>query len=246
MDRIPRLASELFRVNVASAVALAVTMVAFLPSMSSLVRRLDEYESAREWLRVYFGELTVPIVLVFWVIFAIVHIVLTHRAFSRMTPIDLRRVAAVQVRSRGRWWRAMVGDVSAESWTVQGALVAAVGVLAIAQTDQFRSSTWMLLLGLASVAGSWALMIYAYATRYMRLDVGRRVLEFDLLSEPRYRDYLTLSVLTSTMQGAGVRCRTSESWSVMRTHSMLAFAFNTVIVAMTVSLLVGGLGSIGI
>ncbi|MGC5628540.1 DUF1345 domain-containing protein [Georgenia sp. Z1344] len=242
MDRTPRLASEVFRGNAAGGVALVLTLLAFVPIMISRVAEVDEYATTAEWLRDYFLSLTMPIFLMYWVLFAATHVFFTHRVFTRMSARDLRRFAAVQRRAGRSWWRSVLGESSAESWTVQGGLVAAIGVLTIAQTDQFRTSIWMILLGFAAVAGSWALMVYAYATRYMRLDSGG-ALEFDLLSEPGYRDYLTMSVLTSTMQGSGVRCRTSGAWSVMRTHSMLAFAFNTVIVAMTVSLLVGGFGS---
>ncbi|MGO1172894.1 MAG: DUF1345 domain-containing protein [Actinomycetaceae bacterium] len=144
----------------------------------------------------------------FCVLFAVTHIVMAHRVFPRMQPADLRRAALSQRRHRGPWWRSLFGEVSAETWTVQGALMA-----------------------------------YAYVTRYGHLDVEHGALGLDLPAAPRYRDYLTMSVLTSTMTGSGVRCRTSEAWSAMRTHSILAFAFNTVIVAMTISLLVGGLGT---
>lgn len=243
MDRPPRLVGEIYRMNVASAVALVVTMVAFAPAMVARTSDIDQFASFRDWWGDYLGDLFVPLFLVFWVLFSAVHVALTHRVFARMTPSELRRAAGAQRQVKRSWWRSLLGDVSAESWTIQGALVAAVGVLAIAQTDQFRGSVWMLLLGLAASAGSWTLMVFQFAIRYLRIDVGRAALEFDLLGEPRFQDYLTLSVLTSTMSGSGVRCRTSTSWTAMRTHSLLAFAFNTVIVAMTVSLLVGSFGA---
>ena len=211
----------------------------FVPTMIARVEQVDQYPTLRDWFRDYLGDLFLPIFLVFWVVFAAVHVLLTHLVFSRMLPAQLRGVARAQDRGRTSWWRSMLGDVSAESWAVQGALVAAAGVLAIAQTDQFRSSVWMLLLGVAASAGSWVLMAYQYAIRYMRMDAGRDALDFDLLGEPRFQDYLTLSVLTSTMSGSGVRFRTSQGWTVARTHSIIAFAFNTVIIAMIVSLLLG-------
>jgi uncharacterized membrane protein len=125
---------------------------------------------------------------------------------------------------------------------VQGALLASLLVLTIAQTECARESGWILLLGLAAVAGSWALMVYSFAIRYVRLDATGARFGFDLDGEPRFRDYLTMSVLTSTLAGANVRCRTSEAWSALRTHSLPAFVFNTIIVAMTISLLMGGIG----
>ncbi|WP_254668911.1 DUF1345 domain-containing protein [Brevibacterium sp. CS2] len=57
-----------------------------------------------------------------------------------------------------------------------------------------------------------------------------------------FGDHLTMAFTMSTMASTlGARIRTRTGWRAAREHTALAFVFNTVIVAMTVSLLFGGL-----
>ncbi|MGO1563071.1 MAG: DUF1345 domain-containing protein [Actinomycetaceae bacterium] len=227
------------RVNVSLAAGLlgsvAVGVVHFLAGGAEFKRSLGGLGEA-------FVDSSLVVVLAFWIVFAFTHVALTHSVYSRMTVPELRRHAAREERRRRTWWRSLLGDNSAETWAVQGALLASLHLLTIAQTQRARESGRIRLLGLAAVAGSWALMVYSFAIRYVRLDATGARLGFDLDGEPRFGDYLTMSVLTSTLVGANVRCRTSEAWSALRTHSLLAFVFNTIIVAMTISLLMGGIG----
>jgi uncharacterized membrane protein len=65
----------------------------------------------------------------------------------------------------------------------------------------------------------------------------------ELEGEPPFADYLTLAVLMSaTAATVSAQIRSREAWSLVRVHVLLAFTFNSVVVAMMVSLLFGGLG----
>lgn len=92
-------------------------------------------------------------------------------------------------------------------------------------------------------------MVYAFALQYLRLDAGRRAdgerhLVVDVEGDPQFGDYLTLAVLLSAMAATvSGHLRSRAAWTLARTHVLLAFAFNSVVVAMMVSLLFGGLGS---
>lgn len=64
----------------------------------------------------------------------------------------------------------------------------------------------------------------------------------ELPGAPRFADYLTLAVLLSTMAATvSARVRSRKAWTLVRINVVFAFAFNSVIVAMMVSLLFGGL-----
>lgn len=70
---------------------------------------------------------------------------------------------------------------------------------------------------------------------------GRAWLELE--GDPRFTDYLTLAILLSAMAATvSAQIRSREAWGVVRAHVVLAFTFNSVVVAMMVSLLFGGLG----
>lgn len=183
----------------------------------------------------------IPTYLVFWNAFALVYGWITHRVYGRMDVRTLQRVSADQHRRTSSWALRLLGVASAESWTVAGAMLSALFTISIAQTPSFRESPLTIALGLGALASSWALMVYSYAQRYARLAAVGHRFDFPIDEEPRFGDYLTMSILTTTLIGSGVRPHDSAAWSTMRTHVLLAFAFNTVIVAMTVSLLFGGL-----
>ena len=98
----------------------------------------------------------------------------------------------------------------------------------------FSDRLWLPLLGLLTVAGSWGLMVYAFAEKY--LDLHLRGEHIDLPdAAPEFGDFLSHSVAVSTM--SGVRSDSRVTRSAVRSHTLVAFGFNTVIVAMTVSLL---------
>ncbi|GAA2006615.1 hypothetical protein [Brevibacterium samyangense] len=166
----------------------------------------------RDWVQATAGTTWVPFLLVFSALFGAVYVGFTALAFGRLDHAELLRVAELSApRSRMvRWF----GYGGASSWTISGAVFAAVLSVTIAQNPTFHGSMFYVLLGLAAVATSWAVMVCSYA----------------------------LSVLVSAMAAmSGMAVRGRRGLRVVREHVVLAFAFNAVIVAMTVSVLFGGL-----
>jgi len=188
--------------------------------------------------------------LLIWPAFAAIYLLWTHRAYSRPGP----RALAVQVERerayQGKWWSALLGYGGASSWTLMAA-IGAVGVtVLIAQDASYRGNLLYVALGLLCVAGSWALMVYAFALQYMRLgsssDREHPHIVLGIDGDIRFADYLTLAVLLSTMAATvSADIRSREAWGLVRTNVLFAFTFNSVIVAMVVSLLLGGLVSPG-
>lgn len=209
----------------------------------------------------------VSIFIVFWPLFGTVYLVWTHLAYRNADTVALRVASRRERATRRRWWHKFVGYGGATDWTTAGAMVA-VGLtiaIAIAQDPTFRDQTIFVVLGLATVAASWALMVYSFALEYLRLDATpeaaqqgetesgaapaaevrpprRSEIVFPFPEEPRFGDYLTLAVLMSTMAAtASAEITSRRGWRVARTNVVLAFSFNSVIVAMMVSVLFGGL-----
>nr|WP_232483291.1 DUF1345 domain-containing protein [Brevibacterium yomogidense] len=179
--------------------------------------------------------------MVFWVLFSSLYCVVTHWAYVRLDSARLHAVCAAQHRAPVRWWHSALGSSSAESWTMSAATVAACLTILIATTGMLRDSVLMILLGFGTVAGSWAMMVYSFALRYARIRASGQRMDIPVEDAPVFGDFLAQSIFVSTMIGGYALLHTREAWTAQRSHTVLAFAFNTVIVAMSVTLLFGGI-----
>ncbi|RMI02076.1 DUF1345 domain-containing protein [Cellulomonas triticagri] len=190
---------------------------------------------------------TVPYFLVTWPVFVLIYLAWTHVAYARRGPRALESSTRRERTLSRRWWNWLLGYGGAANWTLLAALAAVLVTVAVAQDPGYREDWRYIVLGLICVASSWAAMVYAFALQYLRLDAGvaeeQRAVRMEAEGDPRFDDYLTLAVLLSTMAATvSARVRTREGWGLVRLNVLFAFAFNSVIVAMMVSLLFGGLG----
>ncbi|MEY8565747.1 DUF1345 domain-containing protein [Corynebacteriaceae bacterium 7-707] len=229
--------SDLFRANV-STLAATVTAVAAVA-----VAVLTADTPPGEWA----VPLSVTFFLVYWLTFTLTYLCWTHRVYADAEMTSVRAVAARDSRTRRSWVGRLSGLTGPTDWTTAAAVMAVMVTVGIALTPGAKENPVVILCGLAAVAGSWALMVYSFALDYMHVtvlqDPGETPhLTFDFDDEPRFPDYLTFSVTVSTMAFSSPAEATSRRmWRKIRSHVVLAFIFNTVIVAMMVSLLFGGL-----
>ncbi len=192
--------------------------------------------------------------LIFWPIFSVTYVAWTHVSYSRRSREELRTASVRESSAKRRWYLIAVGFGGPADWTISAALFAVGVTVAIAVTPGLKTSAMVVVFGLLTVACSWAMMVYAFALDYLHLDlahertnpVGAAVrphIDFDFDEEPQFSDYLTFAVMVATMAVAVPgRISSRAAWRTMRTNVILAFVFNTVIVAMTVSILFGGIG----
>lgn len=226
-----RYVSDFLRANVSMGIAVAAG-VAVLFSLP---------DSGREFA----GEQS-PLLLGFlvaWPVFVGVYLAWTHIAYSRQGPRGMRSAAQREARSLRSFWRRLFGHGGASTWTMTGAFVAVGVTIYLAQTPEFRGNGVLVALGLLCVSCSWALMVYAFALEYLRLSVsdGEHI-ALEVSEQPIFADFLTFAVLVSAMAATvSARVTSRRAWTLVRLNVLFAFAFNSVIVAMMVSLLFGGL-----
>lgn len=239
---IPIRYSDSLRMYVASGVGVIVALVVLFPAMDAQVDRIGEFDSYASWLRSYLTTVAVEFYIFFWVAFSACYLIHTHLAYRGTPPPRLRAVAAAQLESeRSSRLLRIMGMTGAANWSVSAAVVAVVLTVAIATSDTMGDDPRYIILGFATVAVSWLMMVYTYALRYMRLHASGERIDFEVEEELEFGEYLTMAVQISTMaatMGASIRSR--AVWRAVREHTLLGFVFNTVIVAMTVSLLFGG------
>ena len=188
-------------------------------------------------------EKLIALFLVAWPVFSFVYLLWTHAGLQELSQTELIVHAKWAIARNRIWWRRYLGNGGAVSWAILAAYVAIVLNIYLVTMGSDENLGITVVLGLANVVASWAVMVYSFALEYMRLDLsgggsaGERQLEFDM-DEPRsFSDYLTFSVLSSTMTAAlPGRAVTRAGWRLVRSNVIVAFAFNSVVVATLVSM----------
>lgn len=217
---------------ISTSIGAGLVAIALMSGEVSLVERDGQFEAV------------VVFYLTSWPMFAVIYLAWTHLTYARRGARALGTTSRRERALKRRWWSLLFGYGGASSWTLTGASITIFITLLIAQNPEYRSSVFHVALGLLCVASSWALMVYAFALEFLRMNAAgdRGHIELETGDDMLFGDYLTLTVLLSTMAAtvsAGIRSR--EAWLLVRTNVLFAFVFNSVIVAMVVSLLLGGL-----
>ncbi|PPG48645.1 hypothetical protein C5C41_16685 [Rathayibacter sp. AY1E9] len=163
----------------------------------------------------------------------------------------LRSAAEEEARGERRLLPRMLGATGATSTTLSAAVpaivitVAIAVTVAIAQRTEFRSEPPSIAAALLAVASSRVLMVFSVAQACLRLESRsprRSQGRFAFEEAPHFSDDATLALLLSTtVATVSAEIRSREGWRLVRANVVIAFAFDSVVIAMTVSLLFGGL-----
>lgn len=193
----------------------------------------------------------ITVYLLYWIVYVVVFGAWTVYTLSRLDPSELRAYAIAERAAAQRKWVKMLAIKGAANLSILGAIVAMAAAILMTRIDIFREDWRWLVVGGVTVALSWVFMIVAYAAGYLELDYTRRaeddkpLLEFDYLEEePRYVDYLNVAVMVSTMSASlPATPRGRAAWKEIRYNTLIAFTFNTMIIAMVISVLSTSLSS---
>jgi uncharacterized membrane protein len=115
-----------------------------------------------------------------------------------------------------------------------------LAVIAAAAISELRENPLVIGLAVLVVASSWLLIVAVYAVHYAREDVQLGGLTFaGDEEEAEFSDYVYLAVQVSTsFTGSGVHVASRAMRREVTVHSVIAFVFNTVTIALLVSLLI--------
>ena len=170
---------------------------------------------------------------------ASLYVGLTWFAFRGLDGEELRRLAVSSApgTQTQRWMRWLgIGEVSLALWSA--AVTALATALLLLLPDGLRADGPAVPGALLAAAAGWVLIVVGFATRYLRVWALRDAIAFAADDEPpRFSDFVHLAVHQSTGYGAAVgRLRSAGVRRTATVHSVLAWAFNSVIVALLVSL----------
>jgi hypothetical protein len=225
-SRVPRLANETTRSWVVSAITVPVLVAA--PIVLLLVT--DDLSVQ---------QLTIATVFVGWAALCLIAAAVNIAVFVRADAEELQHwLIASKPRDRVRRIEQLLSGGGSTSWAVTGSVIAVIAVLVLSVNATFRIPV-IVYSGIAVVIASLALSITSYAVRYARAYAETRGLDFPGEQEPRFADFLYLAVqVSTTFSSSDVTVQDTATRRVVSTHSLIAFVFNTVIVALLVSVLV--------
>ena len=229
--------TDVVRYSVSTAAATLLTLL--IETAGILLLRPDSTDGS---LRT---ELVVLFYLLFWNLFVLIYVTWTIRSYKLLRGPALIDQVRREVRVQSRWWARAFGFSGATNFAVTAAAFAIFLTVVLAQTEVVRQSLLYLALGVLAVAASWVFMVFAFAAAYMHLNVlaaESRHIRFHSEPPEEFDDYLTLAVLASTMAaGISAQIRTKAAWKQVRTNVVVAFAFNSLVLAMIVSVVISAL-----
>lgn len=229
--KVPRLSSDVTRGTVAMVPALLITFAIEIVLIAAT--------------EITLGQLYATVILLFWAIYAVTVILLTWRAFGSLSTAELERRLVATSPPSGRWRRMLwsLFGGGAVSWAITGSLIAVIAVIYLALNPEVASSPFVTWNAVAAIAASWAVTTTAYAVRIARENALRGGAEFPGDGHPAFTDYVYLAVqIGTTFSSSDVSITSTRMRRVVTGNSIISFAFNTVIVALLVSVLITRIG----
>lgn len=175
-------------------------------------------------------------------LFCVYYSLLCHLAFHRLDSTEL---AALLSEHNSKSTNSFIAFLNGESGTSQATMFSvtallAVGVITII-SDSSENRTHVLLLqisGLLTIIGSWISNVFSFALQYAREDAGAEEggFRFPEDAPPVWSDYVyTAIMISTTLSTSDVSVVTRSRRRLISVHTMIAFTFNTVIIAMLVA-----------
>ncbi|WP_018658289.1 DUF1345 domain-containing protein [Actinomadura flavalba] len=178
-----------------------------------------------------------------WAVYSIAYIALTVWVLRPADGATLRTwLTEDKARRRRRRAAERVAASGGPFGAVSFCAVAIGAVVAAAVVPALRDNVTVMILAIVVVVTSWLLIVVVFAVHYAREDARVRGFTFPGTDEhdlPRFSDYCYLAVQVSTaFNGADVTVTKRELRRALTAHALVAFVYNTVLIALLVSLLI--------
>ena len=182
--------------------------------------------------------------MVTWISFALTSLGLSLSTILSVHPLEMKKIASLQDSSRTLIFL----------FVLTASLASLFGVIILLGSSQHLSGTALslhILLSITAVISSWAMVHTTFVFRYAHLyyesvtknkSSSKYVegLEFPEEKEPDYLDFTYFSfVIGMTFQVSDVEISSKRIRRLALMHSLVSFAFNTVIVALSINIISG-------
>lgn len=190
------------------------------------------------------GDVAVTCLFAFSAASSITYLIHTLRIFTRLDAARLKTVL-LATNPHGRFGR--VGAVisgTGPTIAVQWSIIAIAAVLVFTLWPGLLAEPVTVALSVIVVAASWGVTLIAYGVHYARFDAATEALGYPGDTKERvFVDYLYLAAqVQTTFSSSDVSLLTPAARSLVTGHTLVSFAFNTVIIAMLITVLFLGQG----
>lgn len=166
-----------------------------------------------------------------------VYLVLTHIAFRDLGG-DRLRARLRETGSPGILTKFLLQGGGPKTWAIGIAVVALASVSTMLVDEALRSNGLLVVSGVLAIAGSWVLLSSVFAVEYARAWAQDGSFAFPGEGERVFFDFLYLAFqVSSTFSSSDVQVVSRRGRGMVTAHSIVAFAYSTVIVAVFVSML---------
>ena len=195
----------------------------------------------------FYGRFSTPVhIMLTWLAYCLTNLLLSWVTILSSHPADVKKEVYAQDSSRTMIFL----------FAISAAFISVFAILILLQSSSQSASeadlSGHILLSLASVISSWWLVHTIFTLRYAHLyyrdihyskkdkDQKQRSLDFPNEDQPDYLDFTYFSfVLGMTFQVSDVSINSRNIRRLVLVHSLLSFAFNTVIVALSINVVSG-------
>lgn len=199
--------------------------------------------AVRTWFDLPSDQVAIVTYLVAWSLFSLIYIALSLVALQRADAATLARWLRATPRPDTRWERItwVISGYGAIWWALAGGGVSLVAMMLLVTTGT-QTPPVLVWSGVVVLAASWTLIAVSFAVHYAREHAVTGGLDFPGDEAPRFDDYLYFALQTSTSAGADVTVTSRRMRRFVSLHSLIAFIFNTVIIAVLVAVLISVVG----
>jgi uncharacterized membrane protein len=175
-----------------------------------------------------------------WNLFVVIYVVMTLRVFSTADPDEFAARIRRRSGSRSRTMRRLTPGGDGPTFAIEGALVAFAVTLVLPHVNAIEVRDLVLIpVTISILLCSWCLAVVSYALHYAQKDLAEPGLEFPGTRTHTFADYRYFSVAVATTFGAtDVNITTPRMRRVVNVHTLLTFAYNSIIVALLASFLI--------
>ncbi|MFC7406689.1 DUF1345 domain-containing protein [Georgenia alba] len=175
----------------------------------------------------------------FWIVWSLLHVAVTYAVFGRRAPEQHSDLVRSSVRRRRALWERVLGlDEGAASFGTQMSVLMLGLMVVVLVTPDLRTDLAVVALAAGTVAACWFMTIVSYAVEYARADHRQRGLEFPGTEPPRFGDYLYFAItVQASFATSDVTVVSTPMRRITATHTIIAFGFNSVILALLITLL---------
>jgi len=173
-------------------------------------------------------------------LYVLIYVHLTWLVFARLDADVFAQRMAERARLRRRTMERVMPWGDGPSFAIVAALTAFAVVLVIPHIDGIRLDDWLLVpISLTILIACWGLSVLSYALHYAQHDMATPGLTFPGDRTQAFEDYVYFSIGVATTLGAtDVNVTTPAMRRVVNLNVVIAFLFNSVVVALLASILI--------